>query len=85
MNEFDKNFDLYLACVHGDLAKVKQLIRLGVNLNKRDSNGRTLLHDTSVRNHIDIIKVLVQNGANEYVKDVKGRTPLMYAAAKGLY
>jgi ankyrin repeat protein len=83
MSEFDRNFELYVACVHGNATKVKQLIKYGVHLNKRDSNGRTLLHDASVRNHIDIIRTLVQNGANEYVKDSRGRTPLMYASAKG--
>jgi ankyrin repeat protein len=83
MNEFNKNIELYTACVQGNVQKVKLLIKLGVNLNKRDSNGRTLLHDASVRNHTDIIRTLVQNGANEYVKDIRGRTPLMYAAAKG--
>ncbi len=85
MNELDKSFQLYVACVNGDSTKVKQLIKYGVNLNKRDSSGRTLLHDASIRNHFDIIKTLVQNGANVYVKDSRGRTPLMYASAKGHY
>ena len=83
MNEFDKDFEFYLACTHGDVAKVRKLIKTGVKLNRRDSSGRTLLHDASVRNFIDIIRLLVQSGANEYVKDLRGRTPLMYASAKG--
>ncbi len=83
MNEFDKDFEFYLACTQGDAVKVKQLIKSGVKLNRRDSSGRTLLHDASVRNYCDIIKLLVQSGANEYVRDTRGRTPLMYASAKG--
>ncbi len=85
MYEFDKDFEFYLACTHGDVAKVRQLIKIGVKLNRRDSSGRTLLHDASVRNHMDVIRILVQSGANEYVKDLRGRTPLMYASAKGHY
>lgn len=85
MNESDRDYDFYLACVHGEVAKVKQMIKFGVKLNRRDASGRTLLHDSSVRNNIDIVRILVQSGANEYVKDSRGRTPLMYAAAKGHY
>ena len=44
MYEFDKDFEFYLAFTHGDIAKVRQLIKIVVKLNRQNSSGRTLLH-----------------------------------------
>ena len=57
---------------------VKYLIDAGVNVNQRTTNG-TALHTACAYGHMDIVKLLVRNGADLKIKDDNGKTPRHYA------
>lgn len=66
------------AIVKGDVEAVKKFIEYGVNVNDT-SNGLTPLMLASRYNNVEIIKVLLANGANKKIKDEKGYDALKYA------
>ena len=45
-------------------------------MNKKDSNGWTPLHEGARGGHLDVVKLLVKNGANLNEKSYSGETPL---------
>ena len=55
---------------------VRTLVRLGVNINARSSDGRTALHFIAADCDEATTSCLLENGADVYVQDCKGRTPL---------
>ncbi len=67
----------------GLMEKVEQIVAQGVDVNYRDSYGRTALHIASAKNRNIDMQILIDLGANINVQDNQGRTPLMYAAADG--
>lgn len=68
----------------GNLEKVKVLLKTKVNLNATDSREMTPLLLSSADNNLDMVKVLVEGGADVNRKHKEtGKTPLIYAAANG--
>jgi ankyrin repeat protein len=53
----------------------------GVNVNERDCNGTTALAQCAHNGWLDVMKVLLDLGANASTVDNKGRTPLHLAVA----
>ena len=78
----DPSVDLYDAVQVGDVDKVKKCLSKGGSVYYRcpTAEGNTALHTASRFGHLDICKILFQNGANEYQKNEKGNTPLHLAA-----
>ena len=72
---------LFDAVVTGDLAEVKRLVvSCGVDPNVKDNDGRTPLHRAAKRGHVDIVKLLLEHGANPNIQENKyGYTPLHVA------
>ena len=62
-----------MAIVKGDIDTVKKLIELGTDVNAK-SNGMTPAMYAAKFNKVDILKVLVENGAKLEVKSDKGMT-----------
>jgi glutaminase len=59
-----------------DLEQVKELLQnKHTDINDSDYDNRTPLHLAAVEGHFDMIKYLVENGANIDVKDRSGNTP----------
>ncbi|CAF0850929.1 unnamed protein product [Adineta ricciae] len=54
-----------------------------INLNFQDDNGMSSIHEAAVAGNVDILKLLIDNGANVNLKDNKGLRPLHYAAWQG--
>jgi tetratricopeptide (TPR) repeat protein len=63
----------------GNLRQIEELLDSGTGINASDK-GLTALMAASAFNHADIVKYLVDHGANVNSKDCDGVTALMYAA-----
>ena len=71
---------LHIASFNGMDNSVIYLLSLGINPNIRDKNGFTALHYAVKKQHIRIIKKLLQKGADRNIKDNKAKKiPIMYA------
>ena len=73
------------AATNKDITEVKTLIEKDseIDLNSCDDKKRTALHISAANGTDDILRTLLENGANPNVKDVKGNTPLHLAACAG--
>jgi len=73
---------LPMAAARGDLDAVKAFIAKGVNINTREKNydQDTALTFASNLGHTEIVKYLIEKGADINLADAKGRTPLWYAS-----
>jgi len=74
------------AAKSGDLAGVKQMLALDVNVNSRCSSGdeSTALTCAVYNNHLPVVQYLVETAkADIDTRDAFGATPLMYAARNG--
>lgn len=60
----------------GDLESIIRLMNRGLDINEGDYDKRTPLHLAVSAGHIDIIKHLIENGANINCRDRWGATPL---------
>ncbi|WP_323786850.1 ankyrin repeat domain-containing protein [Psychroserpens sp.] len=69
-----------MSIVKGDIETVEKLIALGANVNKT-SNGLTPAMYAARYNRLDILKILVENGAKLKTKSDKGLTAEKYAEA----
>lgn len=75
---------LFLEAVRqNNLAKVKQMIIHGVDVDARDERGRTALLLAVHENHIDIAEALIRSGADVNAQDDIADSPYLYAGAEG--
>jgi ankyrin repeat protein len=58
----------------GDFQKVKDLVKLGVDIDARGDLGYTALHHAVYQGHLDIVEFLLDSGANAYLKTELGKT-----------
>ena len=73
-----------LAARNGDLPALKQLYETSLDIVlAKDTSGSTLLHQASVRGHLDLIKYLVSIGCDNVARDVNGSAPVHLAATNG--
>lgn len=82
------NTALHLACSRGHKATIKSLLRAGADTKEINNNANTALHlivDCGGSNVdiVDIIEILIDNGANVDSKNSLGNTPLHHAAKNG--
>jgi len=66
------------AVIKGDLETVKKMIEFGSDINEA-SNGMTPLMFAARYNNVEVIELLLANGADPKVKNEKGFTALKYA------
>jgi len=63
------------AACFGDIDGVKELLSKGVNVNSQhDINGWTALHWAAKRNHLNIVNLLCNHGADKSITTNKGET-----------
>ncbi|WP_338732901.1 ankyrin repeat domain-containing protein [Mangrovimonas cancribranchiae] len=62
----------------GDIVTVKKLIELGVDVNEK-SNGMTPAMYAARYNRVEILELLIKEGANLKSRSKKGHTALKYA------
>ena len=70
---------LNVAISKGDLAKVQQLVGIGVNVNHRDERGKTPLMYAILYKQTEIVSYLIKKGADYRAEDSNGLTILDYA------
>ncbi len=58
-------------------------MKKGANPNK-SKYGRTPLHTAAYEGRFDVVKLLLEHGADPNTQDKDGRTPLHWAALRGL-
>lgn len=75
---------LHVACLHGQLAVVKNLVtELKIDIDYLDRTGSTALMYAAYAGHKDIVEYLLAHGANTGIKNLKGGTAARYAAYAG--
>lgn len=78
VNEYRNATPLAVAIVKGDIETVKKFVEYGADVNET-SNGLTPLMLAARYNQVEIIDVLLKNGAKVKAQDEKGNTALKYA------
>ena len=72
------------AAFAGEIGAVKQLIAIGVDVNWPDEElGDKALHRAAMEGHVEIMRLLMDNGADINAADAFGERPLHYAADAG--
>ena len=67
-----------------DFNQAESLIKSGANPNTQDNNGWTPLHEVAQRNHVDLLSLLLDAGANPNVPGGDDKyTPLHDAVEAG--
>ncbi len=78
--------DFILAAGEGQIDKVREAIKYGVNINAIDSEGNTALCFASYWGKLDVVKILLENNADlEMRSEQTGLTALLEAAHFGQF
>jgi len=74
-----------IACINGHIDIVKELIKIpGLDVNKKNKNGRCVLDEACWYNNIDIVKILLKySGININNTDNIGSSVLMNTCCSG--
>ena len=81
----DKAEALGAAVRSGDAAAVRKLLAEGVDVNTKFRYDRTPLSFACDRGHLEVVKLLLENGAEVNVKDTfYGATPLAWASSPAM-
>lgn len=80
----DKNEEFFAAARKGDAAAVKALLDGGVNVNSKTHYGATALSYACDKGHVEVVRLLIERGADVNVKDTfYGEVPLGWALSHG--
>ncbi|MHC4538485.1 MAG: ankyrin repeat domain-containing protein [Planctomycetota bacterium] len=74
---------IHTAAQLGDVDKVKGFLGQSQDMNARDENNRTALHEAVRSKHKDIAQFLIEQGADVNAKGKRGYTPLYSAIWNG--
>lgn len=85
MRHDSENPDLHRAAFFGDVEKIEQCVKLGIDVNILDSAGNTPLKYASAEPYPLAVRKLIELGADVNLADNRGFTPLHCAAGHGFY
>ena len=75
---------LHKAAGRGNIIKAKELLEVAPELTKhKDNGGYHALHEAALKGHLDIVKLLIDHGAEVNVRAENGDTPLHDASENG--
>ena len=75
----DADRALLKAAVRSSLAKIKEALAAGADINARKNHGVTSLMWVAFEGYSDVVRFLIEKGADVNAKDDSKRTVLMYA------
>jgi ankyrin repeat protein/tRNA A-37 threonylcarbamoyl transferase component Bud32 len=79
-----ETMDLFKAATNGDLVWIKRLLKLGADINSKNSQGNSILQQAILSDKDEAAKWLITESAiNLNLKSKEARTALHYAALKG--
>ena len=70
---------IHIACLYGDIKKIREFLNSGVNINSKDFSNKTPLMYAAEDGAIEILDYLLKNGANINDIDIRGESALMIA------
>ena len=70
---------IHIACLYGDIKKIKEFLNAGVNINSKDFSNKTPLMYAAEDGAIEILNYLLKNGANINDIDIRGESALIIA------
>ena len=70
------DISIYDAVEDGNIEVVKQHLAAGTDVNSKDKDGWTPLHEAASEGHNKIVELLVAKGADVNAKDDDGETPV---------
>jgi ankyrin repeat protein len=74
---FGQTAEIHKAAYNGDMGKVRELLKKGVNPDERDSYGGTALHAAMFQKNMEIVKLLLEHGFDvNAIGPQNGYTPL---------
>ncbi|MCG8340467.1 MAG: ankyrin repeat domain-containing protein [Cytophagales bacterium] len=73
--------DLIEYSKEGDILKVKEMIRKGAKVDSTDDNGATPLHWAAFNGHLEVVRLLIDKGADKEAKHI-GQTSLHWAVIR---
>ena len=74
--------EFFTAVEKGDVKKAAALLEAGIDPNLQDQAGWTALHWASYGGHLEVVKYLLEKGANVNFKDANNKTILCYQINK---
>ena len=83
LDEITKNKTFHIAARTGNVTIVKELLKLGIDVNTLDNNHQSPLHIASKNGHLGLVKELLKSGANVDEEQFEFRTPIILASMKG--
>ena len=79
----DANEEFFAAARKGDAAAVKAFLDKGVDVNAKTRYGATALSYACDKGHVEVVKLLIERGANLNVKDTfYGEVPIGWALSR---
>lgn len=80
----DKNEEFFAVARRGDVAAVKAFLDKGVDVNAKTQYGATALAYACDKGHTEVVRLLLERGADPNVRDTfYNATPMSWAAPKG--
>jgi len=76
---------LHEAVPIGDIPTIEYLIANNINVNKKNRYGNTALNYAIWHRHMDIVKILLDGGADKEILDWNGKTAAELAMDEKLY
>ncbi len=68
------------AALNGNLEAVSSMLKLGMDVNVADEDGRTAIMFAGFNGHTEVVKILIDRGAKVDAFDNSHRTALLFAA-----
>lgn len=83
-DDYELDPELMLAIQrNSDISEIEELVNMGASVDFQDSSGNTPIAYAIENNSYDVVKYLIENGANLYTIDIYDQSPLYIALKKG--